>query len=1001
MLQNITIFRFKTMSNKEHEKRHRYRHSRCPRPSPSVFSRIKHDRSRSLRQKSRDKEGDMFKRLGSGGKSVSARSDSYDRHTHSRYTKALSESEDSGGGHWKSRSKKKKSSGEEDDLSHPWVCEEIDPFTPRIRYFDFQKTRMPSHIKTYDRGEDPEDHLNIFQAAAKTERWAMPTRCHMFNSTLTGNARKKCIKDPIEIHNIKQRGGESTEDFVKRYKLESMDVKGAQECIRIYGFVHGITNPELIKRLHDKIPKTVDEIMRVTTSFLGGKWQPRIMSERSRSHHENTKKVIRSKISKKEGFETSNDLKGSRIGNEEHSTLAWMNFVVVRSPSPYNGIIRRPGVRKIQAVSSTAHAMLNLSVEGGVITLKSSRLVPMECAMVSGPEGALLATKPAMEERIKVAINPEYPKQTIMIGYTLTEEGRSKLCDLLQQNLDTHTKAITKYKWQKRIKKKKTFIISQGIYCYTKMPFGLRNAGAAYQRLVDKAFHKQIGKNLEVYVDDLVIKSHKENEIVKDVEEMFKTLREINMKLNPKKCTFGVEEGMFLGYAVNTKGIKVCPDKSIKRPEDKLYTNGVISIGFGTCQLHSRATRRGLSRYSDGSGRRAPEPEILFTDGSSCTDGFGAGLILTNPEGTEFTYSLSFSFDATNNEAEYEALIVGLRIAEQMGVKNLQANVDSRLVANQVNGEYVAKETDMIQYLEKVRTRTKSFKAFSIKQIPRNENKKAVVEEEGDTWMTPIFRYLAEGTLPTDVKKARAVRRKSWRFAVINETLYKKSFLGPWLRCVGPLQANYVLREIHEGSCSMHTGTGKVKFLIVAIDYFTKWIEAKLVAIITGNQIKKFVWDNIVCRFGLPREIISDNGKQFRDDTLKDWCEKLCICQHFASVKHPQTNCLVKRANHSLGEVIKARLDARSKNWIEELSHVLWAHRTMIKTSNEDIPFSLTYGTEVFIPAEIGRPTLRTAKVDLVQNNEALGINLDLLEERREQAAIRGAKKQSKNGEVL
>ncbi|GJY69221.1 reverse transcriptase domain-containing protein [Tanacetum coccineum] len=93
------------------------------------------------------------------------------------------------------------------------------------------------------------------------------------------------------------------------------------------------------------------------------------------------------------------------------------------------------------------------------------------------------------------------------------------------------------------------------------MPLGLRNDGATYQRLVDKAFHKQIRRNLKVYVDDLVIKSHTEDEIVRDIEETFKTLREFNMKLNPKKCTFGVEEGMFLGYKVNTKGLKVCPDK--------------------------------------------------------------------------------------------------------------------------------------------------------------------------------------------------------------------------------------------------------------------------------------------------------------------------------------------------------------------------------------------------------------------------------------------------------
>ncbi|GJY42232.1 reverse transcriptase domain-containing protein [Tanacetum coccineum] len=119
------------------------------------------------------------------------------------------------------------------------------------------------------------------------------------------------------------------------------------------------------------------------------------------------------------------------------------------------------------------------------------------------------------------------------------------------------------------------------------------------------------------------------------------------------------------------------------------------------------------------------EPWILFTDGSSCTDGSGAGLILTNPEGMEFTYALRFRFDAPNNKAEYEALIAGLRIAEQMGVKKLQANVDLRLVVNQVNETYVAKEADMIRYLEKVKTLTDSFKAFLIKQVPRSENKKA------------------------------------------------------------------------------------------------------------------------------------------------------------------------------------------------------------------------------------------------------------------------------------
>nr|GEX91301.1 reverse transcriptase domain-containing protein [Tanacetum cinerariifolium] len=86
---------------------------------------------------------------------------------------------------------------------------------------------------------------------------------------------------------------------------------------------------------------------------------------------------------------------------------------------------------------------------------------------------------------------------------------------------------------------KTTFITSQGILCYSKMPFGLKNAGATYQRLVSKAFQKKIGRNLEVYVDDLAIKIRTEHEIIRDIKETFKTLKEINMKLNPKKCTFG------------------------------------------------------------------------------------------------------------------------------------------------------------------------------------------------------------------------------------------------------------------------------------------------------------------------------------------------------------------------------------------------------------------------------------------------------------------------------
>ncbi|GJW44599.1 hypothetical protein Tco_0073398 [Tanacetum coccineum] len=125
-----------------------------------------------------------------------------------------------------------------------------------------------------------------------------------------------------------------------------------------------------------------------------------------------------------------------KIGDAEHFTYIWVNFMVVRSPSPYNGIIGRPRVRKIQVVPSTTYGMLKFLVPGGILTLRSSRIIPLECTMVSGMKARPFDIIQATEDIIKVAINPEYPEQTIAIGSTITEEGQKALCDLLRRNLD-------------------------------------------------------------------------------------------------------------------------------------------------------------------------------------------------------------------------------------------------------------------------------------------------------------------------------------------------------------------------------------------------------------------------------------------------------------------------------------------------------------------------------------------------------------------------------------
>nr|GEW10976.1 hypothetical protein [Tanacetum cinerariifolium] len=1143
--------------------------------------------------------------------------------------------------------------------------------------------------------------------------------------------QKKYVKDPVEIHNIKRRDGETIEDFIERFKIETGRMKGAPECMRISRFIHGVNNPELTKRLNEHVPKTMEEMMITTTAFIRreaaaanknkghASWKPQDQSKRHSSDKRpdfrghprgkggltdllllprrrkkswlpnQLKKQIeelvrasklshlikeikqgrdQSKTGKKEtvandkpteiymvqswqrtvkqkvnqSFErvreiaflqltARNGTKGPlvieaemgghvihrmcidggssmeilyehcfnrlrpeiksqmvpattsltgfsdetiwplgqlrllvTIGDATHSTKAWMNFMVVKSMLPYNGIIGRPGLKAIQAVPSMVHGMLKFPVEGGITTIRSAILIPTECAsmttsFVTPEEERTRLANFTPSDMTGVPRSVAKHRLNIREGYTLVRQkkrgqaperaraiqaevqklvdarimrevyyhdwlsnpvmvkkhdGSWRMCvDFTDLNRAYAYKGYHQIQLAEEDEEKTAFHTGQGVYCYTKMPFGLKNAGAmyqrlmdkafesqvgrnikggycytkmpfglknagaTYQRLMDKAFESQVGRNIKVYVDDLVVKIHTEAEMVRDIEETFRTLRKVNMKLNLKKCSFGLAEGVFLGYVITPEGVKPCLDKTAAvlqlpspqtvkesdfrwtaeaeqafrqlkqhlselpllvapKPQEKLIM--YLSAAYGAVSA-VLMTERGITQtpiyfisralqglelnYSpmeklvitrpDVAGRlqkwsimlgehnityrprtsvngriladfliempgdisqAAPatitqeEPWTLFTDGSSCVDGSGAGLILTNPEGVELRIKIS-------------------------------VNVDSKLVANQVLGTYVAKEDNMIKYLEIVKGLV-LVEVLENKSIKENEVA-AMIEEDGPTWMTQIADYLKEGVLLGDNKEARKLRLKARQYELLEGVLYRRSFLTPWLRCVGPLHADYVMREIHEGSCSMHARPRSVVAKAIRLGYYwptmhkdardmirkcndcqihrpiTRHPQQSLTPITASlpfykwgidiadpfpegsGKVNKFVWDNIVCRFGFPGEIISDNGKQFADNPFKDWCDKLNITQRFASVKHPQSNRLVERANQSLGEGIKARLG------------------------------------EV-IPAEIEMPTYRTAAVDVVNNDKELRINLNLLEERRERGVVCKARAKSK-----
>ena len=125
-------------------------------------------------------------------------------------------------------------------------------------------------------------------------------------------------------------------------------------------------------------------------------------------------------------------------------------------------------------------------------------------------------------------------------------------------------------------------------------------------------------------------------------------------------------------------------------------------------------------------------------------------------------------------------------------------------------------------------------------------------------------------------------------------------------------------------------GIRQMKFLVVGIDYFTKWVEAEPLAGITQQNVKNFVWKNILCRFGVPRVLISDNGRQFDNSLFKDFCEHFGIQNHYSSPAHPQANGQVEITNRSLLKIIKTRLKGAKGVWSDELPGVLWAYRTTV-----------------------------------------------------------------------
>uniref|UniRef100_A0A2N9IY34 Uncharacterized protein n=1 Tax=Fagus sylvatica TaxID=28930 RepID=A0A2N9IY34_FAGSY len=709
---------------------------------------------------------------------------------------------------------------------------------------------------------------------------------------------------------------------------------------------------------------------------------------------------------------------------------------------------------------------------------------------------------------------------------------------------------------------KTAFITPQGVFCYKVMPFGLKNAGATYKRMVTKMFSELLGKTVEVYIDDMVVKSVKGTNHIEDLEQVFGILRRHNLKLNASKCAFGVGSRKFLGLMVTQRGIEANPDQiaaiqglqppknvrekgksfawseesdhafeqlkkylsappllSSPKEGEPLYIylavsdkalsvaiiqndsgeqrpvyytsktmNGAetrylpleksalalfefglqrsdIQMGLGAYDVRykPRTAIKGqvladfIAEFVPGNsiltGEEHPKEIerdlekkgwVLYVDGAENSRGSGLGIVLVSPEGELLEQTVRLGFSASNNEAEYEALLHGLRAAKRLGADPLTIHCDSQLIVNQLTGEYMAKDERMIAYLDLAKNLLKGFYKFNIERVSREHNGHAdslaglassvapdfrrtiTVEvqdspsiakssqaricqiEMGPSWMDPILDYLSKDILPADQKEAAKIRKTATR--AIGQ--------GYWWPYMQKDAAQYVRRcekcqlfapAIHKPASQLNPisspwpfaqwgldlvgplprATGNRRWLIMATNYFTKWVEAEPLARITDSESRKFVWKSIITRFGIPKCFVSNNGTQFDSGPFKKYCSDFGIRNHFSSPAYPQGNGQAESSNKIILNGIKKRLEEAKGRWVEELPTILWTFRTTPRSSTGETPYSLTYGVEAVIPLEVELSTLRSEEYDRDNNKLMLAKDLDLAQERRDLAMIR------------
>ncbi|GKU95991.1 hypothetical protein SLEP1_g9277 [Rubroshorea leprosula] len=375
---------------------------------------------------------------------------------------------------------------------------------------------------------------------------------------------------------------------------------------------------------------------------------------------------------------------------------------------------------------------------------------------------------------------------------------------------------------------KTAFYAGDAIYCYVMMLFGLKNAGATYQKLVQIIFKLQIGRNIEVYVDDMIVTSVRAKDHIGDLSETFQNLRRAQMKLNPLKCTFAVESGKFLGYVWTgecqqafdelKQYLASAPLLSKPMEGESLYMYlGVIEEAVSSVILREENRNQKpicyVSKVLQGAEQNYPIAEkstfALKPELSGRLIGWSVELseydLKFQPRTTIKGQAVADASKTVKEKAPEHPVWVlyvdGAANVEGLGAgvidkipraDNQQADELSKLASSQETNPH---RSTIVEVLD-----APSYTDFTV------ECQLLSTDPSSPSWTTPLINYMQSGELPEDPSAAKLTKRKAAHFTLLDNRLYKRAASMPLLRCLTPYEVEYAVREVHEGVCGTHIG---------------------------------------------------------------------------------------------------------------------------------------------------------------------------------------------------